>query len=444
MLVRQMGDEAVVPFELKLAFLRELEKGYREARTHYELLLRHPEHKEALAGLTSFCHKLAGTAESVGLRVLGRLGTAGETVAGWLASGVSLPHDSALRLFGDVLEGAASCLEDKGMMSVTTERRKFDGVSSTAGLLQPSVTGDERVLSKVLIVDDDPFSARLIHGCLRDAGFLSSYCCDANEALNIVITELPDLIVLDVAMPGMDGFNLCRRVRAHPALQFTPVIFVTRKGDLEQRVKGLEVGGNDYIAKPFEPQELVARVRSHLVRLAELRSMAVRDGLTRCFNHKYFKMRLEQETARALRYEEPLTIAMLDVDHFKQVNDRHGHPTGDEVLRHLANVVMATVRSTDVVARYGGEEFGLLFVQSGLPEASIIANRIRERVAMSVFSAEEISVSISVSIGLAQYAAKEEVASLIRRADTALYRAKSAGRNQVAVDSPGVSADSSA
>ena len=430
-----MGEEAsAVPFELKLAFLRELERGYREARNHYEQLLRHPEHKEALAGLTSFCHKLAGTADSVGLRVLGRLGTAGETVASWLTSGVAVPRDSALRLFGEVLEGAASCLEDKGLLGVTNERRRFETASATAGLLQPSVTGDERVLSKVLIVDDDPFSARLIHGCLRDAGFLSSYCCDAHEALNIVISELPDLIVLDVAMPGMDGFNLCRRVRSHPALQFTPVIFVTRKGDLEQRVKGLEVGGNDYIAKPFEPQELVARVRSHLIRLAELRSMAVRDGLTRCFNHKYFKMRLEQEAARALRYEEPLTVAMLDVDHFKQVNDRHGHPAGDEVLRHLANMVMATVRSTDVVARYGGEEFGLLFVQSGLPEASIIANRIRERIAKSSFATEAVSVNISVSIGLAQYVAKEQVASLIKRADNALYKAKTGGRNQVAID----------
>jgi len=324
-------------------------------------------------------------------------------------------------------------------LTVSTERRSFESASSQAGLLQPSLTGDERVLSKVLIVDDDPFSARLIHGCLRDAGFLSSYCCDAHEALNIVISELPDLIVLDVAMPGMDGFNLCRRVRAHPALQFTPVIFVTRKGDLEQRVKGLEVGGNDYIAKPFEPQELVARVRSHLIRLAELRSMAVRDGLTRCFNHKYFKMRLEQEVARSARYEEPLTVAMLDIDHFKQVNDRHGHPTGDEVLRHLANMVVATVRSTDVVARYGGEEFGLLFVQSGLPEASIIANRIRERVARTVFTtstpdADAINVTVSVSIGLAQYTAKEDVPTLIRRADQALYRAKNGGRNQVAVD----------
>jgi diguanylate cyclase (GGDEF)-like protein len=440
-----MGDvESEVPFELKLAFLRELEKSYREAREHYELLLRHPAHHDALAAMTMFCHKLAGTSGSVGFTVLGRLASAGETVAAWVNQGVAVPRDQALRLFGDVLEGAAACLEEKGLLTMTTERR-FETASARAGLLQPSVGGDERVLSKVLIVDDDPFSARLIHGCLRDAGFSSSYCCDSNEALNLVLSELPDLIILDVAMPGIDGFNLCRRVRAHPALQFTPVIFVTRKGDLEQRVKGLEVGGNDYVAKPFEPQELVARVRSHLVRLAELRSMAVRDGLTRCFNHKYFKMRLEQEAARSLRYDEPLTVAMIDIDHFKQINDRHGHPMGDEALRHLASLVVATVRSTDVVARYGGEEFGLLFVQSGLPEASIIANRIRERVAKSAFVAsvpgvDDVTLTLSISIGLAQYTPKEDIASLIRRADTALYRAKAGGRNRVAADDPAAQA----
>jgi diguanylate cyclase (GGDEF)-like protein len=269
---------------------------------------------------------------------------------------------------------------------------------------------------------------------------MSSYCSNPEQALHAINAELPDLIILDVVMPGLDGFELCRRVRTHPALQFTPIIFVTRKGDLEQRVRGLEVGGNDYIAKPFEPQELVARVRSHLQRLAALRDMAIRDGLTRCYNHKYFKMRLEQEIARARRYKVQLALGLLDIDHFKHVNDAYGHPAGDAALVHLANLIALSVRSTDVVARYGGEEFGILLVQAGAAEASIITNRIRERIGQNHFAVPSaaavgdlLQVPVTVSIGVAQFEGADSLQTLIERADRALYEAKNNGRNQVRV-----------
>ena len=269
-------------------------------------------------------------------------------------------------------------------------------------------------------------------------------CSDPERALEVVNNELPDLIILDVLMPNLDGFELCRRIRAHPALQFTPVIFVTRRGDLEERVRGLEVGGNDYIQKPFEPQELIARVRSHLLRLAALREIAIRDGLTRCYNHKYFKTRLVQEISRSKRYKAPLTVGMLDIDHFKEVNDRYGHIAGDSVLAHLSGVVVASVRSTDVVARYGGEEFGLLLVQSALEEAAIVTNRLRERVANQRFpfpegtsGAPDIEIPVTVSIGVAALLPDDDAETLLNRADAALYEAKAAGRNQVCVMFPG-------
>jgi len=245
-----------------------------------------------------------------------------------------------------------------------------------------------------------------------------------------------------VMMPTIDGFELCRRVRQHPALQFTPIIFVTRKGEVEERVRGLEVGGNDYIAKPFEPQELVARVRSHLNRLAALREMAIRDGLTQCYNHKFFRLRVGQEVARAHRYGAPLAVAMIDVDRFKNVNDTYGHRAGDMVLSHLGGIVVASVRATDVVARYGGEEFAILMVQAGADEARIVCGRLRERIAGHRFlfspddqgRAQEVAISITVSIGIAQLAAKpDSVEALLGRADSALYEAKRAGRDCVRV-----------
>src|SRR5262249_16336733 len=209
-----------------------------------------------------------------------------------------------------------------------------------------------------------------------------------------------------------------------------------------QRVRGLEVGGNDYISKPFEPQELVARVRSHLQRLAALRDMAIRDGLTRCYNHKYFKMRLEQEIARARRYNIDLALRILDSDHFKQGNDAHGHAAGGAALVPLANRIGLSVRSTDVVARYGGEEFGILLVQAGAVEASIITSRIRERIAQHGFALPSIStggemaeVPVTVSIGVTQFNAADSLHAFLDRADRALYEAKDNRRHQVRVAS---------
>jgi diguanylate cyclase (GGDEF)-like protein len=179
------------------------------------------------------------------------------------------------------------------------------------------------------------------------------------------------------------------------------------------------------------------------VRLAALREMAVRDGLTRCFNHKYFKMRLDQEIARARRYDQELSIAMLDVDHFKQVNDSQGHAAGDTVLAHLSNVIAASVRGTDVVARYGGEEFAMILIQAGRREAEIIAQRMRERVEGHKFvvplsrqdSSREptttVAIRLTVSIGVAQFAKTDSSATLLQRADAAVYAAKAAGRNRV-------------
>jgi diguanylate cyclase (GGDEF)-like protein len=426
-----------VSFELKLAFLRELGAGHKRAVGAHERLLRQPSDRKATEDLHDFFHRIAGTADSVGLPLLGRLASSCEQLAKLATEGRISPPEKVVPIFSDGLAGVSAVLDEHGVATVEAPQTRYLEPPVT----QPSWTGDERVLSKVLVIDDDSFSAGLIDTCLRSAGFMSSTCTDPERALTVINSELPDLIILDVVMPKLDGFDLCRRVRAHPALAFTPIIFVTRKGDVEQRVRGLEVGGNDYIAKPFEPQELIARVRSHLQRLAALREVAIRDGLTRCYNHKYFKERLHQEIARAQRYNSALTVGMIDVDHFKQVNDSYGHIAGDAVLARLSEIVVASVRSTDVVGRYGGEEFGLLLVQAGAAEATIITNRLRERVARQRFPLPELTsqqaidseIPVTVSIGVAQLTADDDLESLLHRADQALYEAKAAGRNQVRV-----------
>jgi diguanylate cyclase (GGDEF)-like protein len=417
------GDDA---FELKLIFLRELAAGHAIAAAALDRLGRDGSDRAALGELRRFFHTLAGTASAADLGLLGRLAAACETVADGLQERSSPADWRELQIFAEGVAGAAAVLEGEG----TPAAPAGPASKETAALAGGS--------SRILVVDDDPFSARVVDSVLRGAGFQSSFVCEAESAFDVIQREAPDLLVLDVVMPRMDGFRLCQQVRAHPGLQHTPIIFVTRKGDVEQRVRGLQVGGDDYVAKPFEPQELVARVRSHLLRLSALRELAIRDGLTRCYNNKHFKLRLEQEVARAHRYSGELTLGMLDVDHFKHINDGYGHPAGDAVLAHLASIVTASVRSTDVVARYGGEEFGFLLVEAGAPEAEIIVDRMRERVAQHVFEVpsadgELLTIRCTVSIGLAALTGADTQHTLLQRADGALYEAKAKGRNRVCV-----------
>ena len=419
------GDEA---FELKLIFLRELGSGHVAAKAALEQLRKDPSDRAAVVELRNFFHKLAGNAAAVDLALLGRLAAACETAADALLEGTLAAEKHALQIFVEGMGGVASVLEGE-VRAGTAEQPEGQPVQEG----QPRPAG---AVSRILVIDDDPFSARLVDGVLRAAGFESSFVCEPDRAFDAIRQGNPDLIILDVVMPQMDGFRLCQRVRAHPGLQLTPIIFVTRKGDVEQRVRGLQVGGNDYVAKPFEPQELVARVRSHLQRLAELRELAVRDGLTRCYNSKYFKMRLETELARARRSNLDLTLGLLDVDYFKKINDSYGHPAGDAVLAHLASILTASVRSADVVARYGGEEFCFLLVEAALPEASIITERLRERIARHRFEVpaldgDMLTLGATVSIGLAPFKTGDTPHSILQRADSALYEAKNSGRNRV-------------
>ncbi|MGC4121397.1 MAG: diguanylate cyclase [Myxococcales bacterium] len=421
----------VIPFELKATFLRELDEGLKKARAAFEKLHSQPDDLAALDEVSHFFHRIAGTAHSVEFPTLGRVGMLCENLADYIKECDLAHRAKGLELFADGLAAVEELLDEHRASSA--ERR-------APAPLTPNAQGivREPTLSRVLVIDDDPFSAKLIDTCLRAAGFVSASCSEPEQALEIVESELPDLVILDVVMPGVDGFELCRRIRRNPALAFTPIIFVTRKGDVEGRVRGLEVGGNDYIAKPFDPQELVARVRSHLQRLAALQDMAIRDGLTRCFNHKYFKLRLDQELARARRYHTPFCVALADADHFKFVNDTYGHPAGDAALGRLANMVMAGVRGSDVVARYFGEQFGLLLIEAGLKEAELVTDRLRARVAAEPFALPEPTdgstaprVPMTVSVGVTEVQATDTVESLLQRAGKALEEAKAAGRNVV-------------
>ncbi len=444
---------ADVVFELKRIFLHELAESHQGALAAKQRLQEDATDRDSIEVLCRYFHRIAGTAKSVGFPVVGHLAAGFEGVAWMALEGDVAPGPRIAEILCEGVHSVSCFLEAGDSPALLRAEGDADGDPAPAGAEAESAASlemrasvwtpsaratdgtPEESFSRILVVDDDPVSARLIADCLKSAGFRSSYCCEPEDTLRVVQAELPDLIILDVVMPGMDGFELCQRVRAHPALSLTPIIFVTRRGDVDQRVRGLEMGGNDYIAKPFDPQELIARVRSHLGRLSALKDMAIRDGLTRCFNHKYFKSRLDQEINRARASGTSLCLAMLDVDFFKKINDQYGHPAGDSVLVHLANLLMASVRTSDMVARYGGEEFAILLTHAGATEASVIANRICKRVAQYPFPGvrEDEPLKVTISIGLTELAPHDDLQSFLVRADAALYEAKARGRNQVRI-----------
>ncbi|MDP8221971.1 MAG: PleD family two-component system response regulator [Candidatus Lernaella stagnicola] len=296
---------------------------------------------------------------------------------------------------------------------------------------------------RILVVDDNPDNVDLLTQYLTGLGYEVIPAYDGEEAM-MVAARLPvDLILLDVMMPKLSGFDVCRRLKSADETTFIPIVLVTVRDDTQSKLEGFAAGADDYITKPFDIEELSARVKS-LLRIktlqdelraanARLAEMSVTDGLTGLFNHRYFVEQLQVEVSRAIRYNRPLAVIMLDIDHFKNVNDTYGHLFGDYVLRKISDVFQRMVRAGDTVARYGGEEFAILVTET--EGAQALAERIRVAVEKADFLYEGQQTPVRVSAGVCQAKAGEvdDGNELLRVADEALYDAKEHGRNRVVV-----------
>ena len=307
----------------------------------------------------------------------------------------------------------------------------------------------------ILIADDDKNIVDLIETSLKDKNLVIERAGDGEEAMKRVTSLTPDLIILDVMMPKLDGIEVAKRMKADERYCYIPIIMLTARDEIEDKVQGLEAGADDYVTKPFDLEELTARVRAMLrikglqdelteknqqleALSKKLRDLAITDGLTRLYNNFYFKDQLSREIDRARRYMLPVSFVMTDIDNFKQYNDTHGHPQGDLVLRRVAEVLKGNFRNSDIVTRYGGEEFAIILPQTDKAQALAAGRKVWRAVLAHPFPHGDTQPlgQVSISMGVAAFPdeAKDET-ELIEKADARLYVAKEEGRNQV-VDRP--------
>ncbi len=300
---------------------------------------------------------------------------------------------------------------------------------------------------RVLIVDDERSNISILGNLLQDE-------CDVIVATNgeaalrrasATQSGSPDLILLDVMMPGMDGYEVCRRLKEEPSTRDIPVIFITAMGAEEDEASGLRIGAVDYVTKPFSPAILKMRIRTH-VELKRLRDhwqrLSTIDALTQVANRRRFDEALNVAWRHAARQQEPLALIMVDVDHFKPYNDHYGHPAGDECLRRVAAALDGEVRRAgDLLARYGGEEFACIMPAVDLDGARTVARRmclaVRELKVPHEHPAVGGELSISVGVAAVIPSGTQGAEVLVREADQQLYEAKRGGRNRLcAGDSP--------
>ncbi len=304
----------------------------------------------------------------------------------------------------------------------------------------------------ILVAEDDPVSRLILQSWLQKWTFRVVACEDGQKAWTVLQRQdSPQIVILDWMMPGLDGIELCRRIRGQENGSYKYVLLLTARGSKEDIVAGLEAGADDYLTKPFDWSELRARVRAG-VRILQLQSEllktqaslqfeAAHDRLTGLWNRGAISDLLQRETQRCARIGSPLGIMLADVDHFKHVNDTYGHQAGDAVLREVSRRLLESVRSYDYVGRYGGEEFLLVLGECGSADLAVIAERTRLQVAEKPVETPTGPVSVSVSIGLMtqpkhegamlKEAAARQAEKLVQAADVALYTAKANGRNRV-------------
>ncbi len=296
----------------------------------------------------------------------------------------------------------------------------------------------------VLIVDDVRSNLKVVGAILDRVGYSTTFATSGEQAFERMKKSKPDLILMDIMMPEMDGIEVCKKIKGISQYEEIPIIFVTASHENKMIMEAFKQGAVDYITKPFKSGELLARVKIHLElkytrdelrkNLIELNKLATTDGLTGVLNRRHLFILAEQEFNRVCRYGNSFSVFILDVDYFKMINDTYGHTVGDETLKAIAQTTQSLLRNVDLFGRFGGEEFVGFLPETNSEDAFKVAERIRQTIANLNLEIDNNILRITVSIGLATYASTDpDIDEMLKRADLALYEAKRRGRNQVLV-----------
>jgi diguanylate cyclase (GGDEF)-like protein len=297
--------------------------------------------------------------------------------------------------------------------------------------LDQLIVHQDTIPYRILIVDDSFVQASVNAAHLRRAGMETEIVSDPLAIMSPLADFNPDLILLDMYMPTCTGMELARIIRQMEAFVSVPLVFLSAETDRGKQLEAVGLGGDDFLTKPIKPDHLIAAVTSRVERYRNLRTLMLHDSLTGLFNHTTIKERLLQEYKRAVRQTTLLSFAMLDLDHFKAINDNYGHSAGDRVLKSLAHLLIKRLRNTDIVGRYGGEEFAIVFPNTQPQVAVQVVDELRNGFSHIQHYAGTDEFAVTFSAGVADFPHCQDPSCLSETADKALYHAKQRGRNQV-------------
>src|SRR5438132_6578209 len=305
-----------------------------------------------------------------------------------------------------------------------------------------STVQKENVPLTVLVIEDHPDQRDLLAIVLQREGYRVITAANGLEALEKLETEKVQIALSDIMMPKMDGCEIIKRIRSNPALKSIYLILITARIQEGDRVRGLDLGADDYITKPFSFSELLARVRvgSRVVQYQQhLEYQTHVDSLTGLFNRRAFEKKIVEEFERAKRYQHPISLLILDIDNFKTINDTYGHHGGDTALVKISETLRAKTRRSDFPSRYGGEEFVLILPETDQESALQVANKVQDEIRSCVFGSNNKHFSLTVSIGISSTSNREysDWREMLDDADRAMYVAKNSGKDRVEVSLPG-------